>query len=143
MASGQHDYGGQERRQRRRRDDDVARDVIIDNAVHDAPIVNRLVKASERVTKVGGAGLLVGGLIGALAVGLGFRIVGPSEAQALIATRIGANSTRIDSLAHVVAELAGVVSDLSRTSDNILIVECSRLEHEKSDARDLICKKAP
>jgi hypothetical protein len=74
MESGRRGHPAEERRHRRRRDDDVAEHTIVENAVHDAPIVNRLVRASDRITKIGGAGIILGGIIGGAAAGLGVRI---------------------------------------------------------------------
>jgi hypothetical protein len=132
---GRPEYEGLERRHRRRRDDDEARDTIVDHAVHDAPIVNRLVKASDRITKIGGAGIIIGGLIGGLAAGLGVRIVGPSDAQALMSARVISNSGRIDSLVRA-------IDDLRYTVQAMAFVQCVQVRRADPDLASADCLTA-
>jgi precorrin-4 methylase len=132
MESGRRGHPAEERRQRRRRDDDVAEHTIVENAVHDAPIVNRLVRASDRITKIGGAGIILGGIIGGAAAGLGVRITGPSEAQAVIATRVATNTARIDSLVRA-------IDDLRYTVQTMAFVQCVQVRRSYPDLTSADC----
>jgi precorrin-4 methylase len=132
MESGRRGHPAEERRQRRRRDDDVAEHTIVENAVHDAPIVNRLVRASDRITKIGGAGIILGGIIGGAAAGLGVRITGPSEAQAVIAARVSTNSARIDSLVRA-------IDDLRYTVQTMAFVQCVQVRRSYPDLTSADC----
>jgi hypothetical protein len=102
-------YTGPERRRARRREDDTIEHEIIERAIEDAPIVNRLLHAG----RVAAACLGIGSILGAIAFALGIRITGPHDAQAQIRARVSVNAARIDSVAHAVDVLRATVSDMA------------------------------
>lgn len=137
------DYAGTERRHRRRREDDEARDEIIEHAVHDAPIVNRFVNAAERIVKVGGAAMLIGSLIGGLAVALGIRLTGPRDAQAQITALATANTTRISSANARIDSLVRAVDDLRYTVQSLAFVQCVQVRRSDPDLAIGGCTPVP
>src|SRR5437016_5125804 len=64
-----------DRRTYQRREEDVEQKAISDLAMHDAPIVNRLLHTGRIVGAVGLLCTAVGGISGAL----GYRIAGPTQ----------------------------------------------------------------
>lgn len=130
--TGRSEYQGQERRRHRRREDDEARDVIIDHAIHDAPLVNRFLRGG----KIAAAALTIGTLIGGVAVGLGLRITGPQDAQAQLMGRVVTNSARIDSLVRAIDNLRYSVQSMA-------FVQCVQVRRSDPDLVNGDCLSVP
>lgn len=94
------EHTGPERRQRRRRDDDIAEHEIIEHAVHDAPIVNRILRSG----KIAAAMLAIGGVTGSATTYIGTRATEKQREQELT-VQVAKNSTRIDSLASILRDI--------------------------------------
>lgn len=80
------DDSGSDRREKRRREVDVEQNTIIDRAVHDAPIVNKLLKTGRIALVVGGCGALLGGA----GASLGFRLMAPRDGVAAVQAQVDA-----------------------------------------------------
>jgi hypothetical protein len=134
---GRHEYEGPERRQRRRRELDEESAALaesIDGAASGIPVVSRWVRASERVTKIGGAGLLIGGVLGGLATGVGVRIVGPRDAQAQLSARVSIDSARITSTNVRFDSLANIVRDIAFNLRADAYGRCLQTHHDDTTA---------
>jgi hypothetical protein len=102
-----------ERRRHYRREEDHEVHDIIDHAVADAPIVNRVLRTTKVAFAVATMFTLLGGVIGAF----GYRMISPRDEFTKLSSEVEVNrlaaALRIDSL-HV------EIADLKKTIDEVL-----------------------
>jgi hypothetical protein len=130
-------YPGSERRQRRRREDDEAQAEIVERAVHDAPIVNRLLKTG----KMSASALAIGTLLGGAGSFLGSRLV-PHDEIVRISARVDTNDMRITRNAARQDSVLQIMSDVRHSLETMAFIQCVQLRRADSDLRPPGCDEA-
>lgn len=125
--------GQPERRRQYRREDDAETHEIVEHAVEDAPIVNRLLKTGKVASAIGAIGMVMG----VSSAALGYRIVGPGDdiakQQTVVNGRVDANSERITRLGTRVDSVLEIIGTMQKDLATSTYIQCVQLRRNDPD----------
>lgn len=122
-----------------RRDEDTETHEIVEHAVHDAPLVRRLLGGMRTVVAAIGFGTAVGGV----SVALGYRVIGPREDVAALKhqlePRIDTNAAKITRLGLRVDSLLTVAARADKNAEISAFIQCIQARRHDPDIRPSGC----
>lgn len=128
---------GPERRRAYRREEDDEVHEIVEHAVHDAPIVNRLLKSGRLGTTMLGIGVLLGGATPTVAT----RVLDhePKPDLSAVNLRVDTNAARITRLQVRFDSVLTVLGNVSKDVETSAFIQCIQLRRDNPDLRPKGC----
>lgn len=138
MSDQDEPFATPDRRGHLRRESDVANAEIVDKAVHDAPIISKLLRTGRVAT----ATLAIGAVFGGACAAIGWRVVRPTDDVVTNSGRIDTNARRIAHQSERTDSLLAVITDMRYTVETIAFIQCVQLRRSDSDLRPRGCDEA-